>query len=368
MKSSRRLVLLLAGALASGSFAVPLTVVGTAEARETRPLFSLPKQLRLPWSQPSRPTRKARRAPRSVRSAPPAPLPRPAPRRDDSTSAVAQVEDNSGAAPSSEADTEMRDAADRAAGFAALRPTAEAPPLPPLVRPASRPTPTVPLPPERPVTVAALPPRAPLTEAPPPSDTPPVEAPAPSARDQDPDCKALAQAGGVTASPLPPILGPGSCGAALPVSLSAVKLPNGSEVDVTPAATLTCAAALAAAKLVRDDLAPAAEKAGARLSGVSVAASYVCRGRNNRKGAKMSEHGLANAVDLSGFSFADGRRLGVYDNALPKGFSDALKPAACARFATVLGQGSDGFHEDHLHLDLRKRRNPQSKLCQWTVD
>ncbi|GLK75138.1 hypothetical protein GCM10008171_03920 [Methylopila jiangsuensis] len=364
MKSSRRLVLLLAGALASGSFAVPLTSVAPAEARESRPLFSLPKQLRLPWSQPSRPTRKARRASRSVRSAPP-PLPRPAPRPDETRPAAAQDAASGGdAAPSSGADDDAR-AAERAAGFAALRPAAETPPLPPLVRPPSRAVNTAPLPPERPTAVAALPPRAPLTEAPP-ADTPPVEAPAPSARDRDPDCAALADA--ATAAPLPPILGPGACGAALPVSLSAVKLPDGSEVTVTPAATLTCAAALAATQLVRDDLAPAAKKAGARLSGVSVAASYVCRGRNNRKGAKMSEHGLANALDVSGFSFTDGRRMGVYDDALPKGFADALKPAVCARFMTVLGQGSDGFHEDHLHLDLRKRRNPKSKLCQWTVD
>ncbi|MFD1332993.1 extensin family protein, partial [Methylopila musalis] len=191
--------------------------------------------------------------------------------------------------------------------------------------------------------------------------------PAPSARERDPDCQALARLP-VVAAPSPPILGPGSCGAALPVALSAVTLTDGREVTIAPAATLTCAAAVAAARLIRDDLAPAAAEAGVKLSGVHVAASYVCRGRNNRKGAKMSEHGLANAVDLSGFSFDEGRRLGVYDDALPKEFAAALKPAACARFATVLGQGSDGLHEDHLHLDLRKRRNPQSRLCQWTVD
>ena len=38
----------------------------------------------------------------------------------------------------------------------------------------------------------------------------------------------------------------------------------------------------------------------------------------------------------------------------------------CARFSTVLGPGSDGYHEDHIHLDLMERRN-NYKICQWDV-
>jgi hypothetical protein len=32
----------------------------------------------------------------------------------------------------------------------------------------------------------------------------------------------------------------------------------------------------------------------------------------------------------------------------------------------VLGPGSDGYHEDHIHLDLMERRN-NYKICQWDV-
>jgi hypothetical protein len=39
---------------------------------------------------------------------------------------------------------------------------------------------------------------------------------------------------------------------------------------------------------------------------------------------------------------------------------------ACARFSTVLGPGSDWYHEDHIHLDLTARRN-NYKICQWEV-
>ena len=44
----------------------------------------------------------------------------------------------------------------------------------------------------------------------------------------------------------------------------------------------------------------------------------------------------------------------------------ALKDSACARFSTVLGPGSDGYHEDHVHLDLAQRHNGY-KICQWSL-
>jgi hypothetical protein len=32
----------------------------------------------------------------------------------------------------------------------------------------------------------------------------------------------------------------------------------------------------------------------------------------------------------------------------------------------VLGPGSDGYHEDHIHLDLMERRG-NYRICQWDV-
>ena len=40
--------------------------------------------------------------------------------------------------------------------------------------------------------------------------------------------------------------------------------------------------------------------------------------------------------------------------------------SVCARFTTVLGPGSDGYREDHIHLDLMERHN-NYKICQWNV-
>jgi hypothetical protein len=39
----------------------------------------------------------------------------------------------------------------------------------------------------------------------------------------------------------------------------------------------------------------------------------------------------------------------------------------CARFSTVLGPGSDGYHENHIHVDLMRRRNGYRAMCQWDV-
>jgi hypothetical protein len=40
--------------------------------------------------------------------------------------------------------------------------------------------------------------------------------------------------------------------------------------------------------------------------------------------------------------------------------------SVCARFSTVLGPGSDWYHEDHIHLDLMERRS-NYRICQWNV-
>jgi hypothetical protein len=94
--------------------------------------------------------------------------------------------------------------------------------------------------------------------------------------------------------------------------------------------------------------------------------SYSCRGRNNIRAAQLSEHGKADAIDIRDFALADGREFGLTDIHVDKDWREAIRESVCARFATVLGPGSDGYHEEHIHLDLAERRN-NYKLCQWDV-
>ena len=138
------------------------------------------------------------------------------------------------------------------------------------------------------------------------------------------------------------------------------------KIPVTPAATLKCSMAEAVVHWVRDDVVPALAARGPALKSVGNFASYECRGRNRAVGAKLSQHGLANALDVNGFALADGKLLTLTDPTADRELRESLRASACARFTTVLGPGSDGYHENHIHIDLIERRNDY-RICQWDV-
>ncbi len=166
--------------------------------------------------------------------------------------------------------------------------------------------------------------------------------------------------------PLPVLVGPGECGATDAVLMASVILPDQSKVAVLPPATLRCPMAQQLAEWVREDVAPSMKKFGPPLRVLDNFDSYSCRGRNNVRAAQLSEHGKADAIDVRDFGLADGREIGLTDIHADKDWRDATRLSACARFSTVLGPGSDGYHEEHIHLDLAERRN-NYKVCQWDV-
>jgi hypothetical protein len=166
--------------------------------------------------------------------------------------------------------------------------------------------------------------------------------------------------------PIPTLVGAGECGALDAVHLDAIILPDQNKVAVTPAGVLRCPMAEELAHWVREDVAPLTQKLGSGVRVLDNFDSYECRGRNRVRGAALSEHGRANAIDVRLFKLADGRSLTLTDVNVDKGWREAIKASVCTRFATVLGPGSDGNHEEHIHLDLAERRN-NYKLCEWDV-
>jgi hypothetical protein len=165
---------------------------------------------------------------------------------------------------------------------------------------------------------------------------------------------------------IPAIKGPGSCGGDDLVRLEAVVLADKKQVAVKPAAILRCIMAAAIADWVRSDMAPFAQSLGTTLADLDNFDSFECRGRNRVSGAKMSEHGRANALDLRGLKFANGQSLSLTDRSVAREQREAVLHSVCARFTTVLGPGSDWYHEDHIHLDLAERRGGY-RICQWNV-
>jgi hypothetical protein len=167
------------------------------------------------------------------------------------------------------------------------------------------------------------------------------------------------------ASALPGVNGPGGCGAEDVVKLEAIVLADKSRVAIAPPAVVRCDLAEAIAHWVREDVAPAVRQIGA-LQSIDNYASYECRGRNRVVGAKLSEHGKANALDMRSLKLANGKLVELTSVQVAKDLRESLKRSTCARFTTVLGPGSDGYHEDHVHVDLVERRGGY-RMCQWDV-
>ncbi len=89
-------------------------------------------------------------------------------------------------------------------------------------------------------------------------------------------------------------------------------------------------------------------------------ASYSCRTRNSKPGARLSEHAFGHAVDVSGVVLRDGTKLTVLDHWRSSRYGKILKAmhrAACGTFGTVLGPNADRYHQDHFHLDTARYRS-----------
>ena len=131
-----------------------------------------------------------------------------------------------------------------------------------------------------------------------------------------------------------------------PCSVTSV---NGVRLD--PPATMNCEAAEALSKWIGRGLQPAFNDQVVQLN---IAGAYSCRPRNNVRGARVSEHGTGGAIDISGFVLRSGKTMTVARNYGAE--IKRAKKAACGTFHTTLGPGSDGYHEDHIHLDVAHRR------------
>jgi hypothetical protein len=124
------------------------------------------------------------------------------------------------------------------------------------------------------------------------------------------------------------------------------------------------------------------------------ASSYSCRNRYHDAFQPLSEHALANAIDIPEFVLASGEQITVLDN-WPKNpftpppplpnpvrvatvgsvatvsstisvdqnskFVKYLHDDACRTFGTVLGPDANEAHKNHFHFDMKQRR---TRLCQ----
>jgi hypothetical protein len=166
--------------------------------------------------------------------------------------------------------------------------------------------------------------------------------------------------------PLGAIDGPGECGGPDIVSLQRVITKDRLSVEISPTATLRCETAEAIVDWVREDLVGLAANLESVLIGIETFDSFECRGQNRIVGAKLSEHGRANALDIRAIRLKSGRGVQLTDPAVSKDIRVEIRTSVCERFTTVLGPGADGYHEDHIHIDLAERRGGY-RICQWDI-
>ncbi len=93
---------------------------------------------------------------------------------------------------------------------------------------------------------------------------------------------------------------------------------------------------------------------GSPLVRIETMGSYACR--NIAGSERRSAHATANAIDVSGFVLADGRRISVLrdwsgGSEATRNFLRVIHESACKRFGTTLGPDYNAAHNNHLHLE-----------------
>ena len=130
---------------------------------------------------------------------------------------------------------------------------------------------------------------------------------------------------------------------------------------VTPPATLACPMVSALDRWVSEGVQPAAlHWFGTQVTEIRQIGSYSCREMVGSGTSSMSEHAFGDALDIAGFTLADGRKITVKDgwHGTPEeqGFLHDVQLYACETFTTVLAPGYNVYHYDHIHVDLMRRR------------
>jgi len=114
------------------------------------------------------------------------------------------------------------------------------------------------------------------------------------------------------------------------------------------------------------------QPAAQRIFGASVAkiehyGSHSCRRLYGRSEGVWSEHATADAIDISGFTLSNGRRISVQSDWSAGGreaiFLKAVRDGACGLFATVLSPDYNEQHRDHLHFDQAERGMMGWRAC-----
>lgn len=160
--------------------------------------------------------------------------------------------------------------------------------------------------------------------------------------------------------------GPGICGMTKPFKVTALQ--NGA-VAFNARATLDCPMVAELDSWLAEVVQPAARaRFGQAIAQINSMGSYSCRGMNGQRGAPLSEHSFGNALDIGGFTLADGREISIVrdwtrGDEQTRAFLMDVHGGSCGHFSTVLAPGSNVFHYNHIHVDLAMHGRRGHRVC-----
>jgi hypothetical protein len=165
-------------------------------------------------------------------------------------------------------------------------------------------------------------------------------------------CQAVLKQPHIDATSIPDRTFKNGCGWANAVRFSTT---GGAKIGVE---NLTCEMAAAMTLWMEYDVQPLAQEMfGQPVTGLGDFGTYDCRniiGNPIWKGTR-SQHASANALDISSFTFADGRQISVlkdWPKNTPEGrFLHEAHSRACRYFRVALGPNFNEAHKNHFHFD-----------------
>jgi hypothetical protein len=168
-------------------------------------------------------------------------------------------------------------------------------------------------------------------------------------------CLAALGTSAMSFAPLPDHMTQDGCGTRGAVTV------RRSEVAFSAPFAASCPLAAAWALFERHTLNPAAVRHfGHKVSQVTHLGSYNCRAIGHG-GSRLSEHATANAIDVTGFVLANGRRIAIAkewdgESSPRRAFLRALRDGGCRFFDAVLGPDFNNDHRNHFHFDMGRVR------------
>jgi hypothetical protein len=147
------------------------------------------------------------------------------------------------------------------------------------------------------------------------------------------------------------------CGAPAPVLVRRIGT-GANQVEINPPAVVNCAMVVGLHTWVEKTLQPIAQETlGSRITRLRSASGYACRNRvgSHNHADRLSEHALANAIDIAGFTTADGRTIEVASSWGPTTSDEEAQRLATARAK----EGALATDTKAEQPRMGRRRNPK---------